>query len=128
MAVKPGEHKSVLMTDLQLALSLGWKDLQYSEPYCMLDEGRDLSILLRQPFFCVDGMNDAGLCIAAYQLPTFADPKNPVQEAGPNKCRSNLFRGLLAEFLRTQGARNVNDDALFFDNDGRRSAKMPAIW
>lgn len=83
--VGPGEHKSVLMSDLKLSQSLDWNDELCAKDNCLLEPGMNLNVALRAPVMAVDGMNDAGLCIAAYQLPQFADPLNPVEETGSNK-------------------------------------------
>lgn len=65
------EHKSVMMTGLNIAqMVFGEK---FTNDSSLLDNNMDLSILLRQPLAILDGMNDAGLCIAAYQLPSFQE-------------------------------------------------------
>lgn len=79
-AVDPGEHRSLIMTDLQLMQ--GFFGESYEHDDCLLEKGRNLNVLLRQPFLVVDGMNDAGLCLAVYQLPSFQGGALP-EEEGP---------------------------------------------
>ncbi|MDO5340896.1 MAG: linear amide C-N hydrolase [Bacteroidia bacterium] len=83
--VNAGEHKSVIMTDIALSQSFDYSEEQFTKDNCFLQEGVNLNAALRLPTFGIDGMNDAGLCIATYQLPTFKDEKNPQPEVGENK-------------------------------------------
>lgn len=82
--VGPGEHRNVLMSDWQIELSFDRENSPYKAHDCFLTPGINTNILLRQPFYTVDGMNEEGLCMAAFQLPAFKDPKHPVEEYGPN--------------------------------------------
>lgn len=74
--VKPGEHKSVMMTDLNSAQKFSGIG-GYAGEKILLESGKELNVLLRQPISTVDGMNDAGLVIAGYQLPDFKDDNVP---------------------------------------------------
>lgn len=81
--VKPGEHKSVMMTDLNDAQKYsGTAD--YDGHEVLLRKGIDLNVLLRQPISTVDGMNDAGLVITSYQLPNFNDRNEPTIDPFPS--------------------------------------------
>lgn len=82
--VKPGEHKSVMMTDLNVVQQLSG-DMRYNyRDSALLKPGQELNALLRQPLFALDGMNDAGLVISCYQLPNFytGTPEQVKQESG----------------------------------------------
>ncbi|MCQ2270670.1 MAG: linear amide C-N hydrolase [Bacteroidales bacterium] len=81
--VKPGEHKSVMMTDLNAAQKYSGTG-GYNGDNVLLRGGIDLNVLLRQPISTVDGMNDAGLVITSYQLPNFNDRNNPTIDPFPN--------------------------------------------
>lgn len=74
-AVNPGEHKSVMMTSLTLGQSLYGNLTNYNDK-SLLSGIKDISFLLRQPAAIMDGMNDAGLCLAAYQLPAFSEAED----------------------------------------------------
>lgn len=80
--VKQGEHKSVMMTNLMMTQWLFGESYEYDG--CLLENGRNLNVLLRQPLIVMDGMNDAGLCFAAYQLPSFQGGAQPDEE-GPGE-------------------------------------------
>lgn len=47
----------------------------YEADGIFIDGKTDLSLALRQPLFALDGMNEHGLCFAAYQLPDFMPDK-----------------------------------------------------
>ena len=70
-AVKPREYKSVMMTELPMAQMFSGLEKEYGYDSCLLEKGKSLDVLLRQPSAIMDGMNEKGLCIAAYQLPNF---------------------------------------------------------
>lgn len=73
--VNKGEHKSVVMTSMTTAQASCGNPIKYNDR-TLLSSGSDLSVLLRQPTAIMDGMNDAGLCLAAYQLPNFSEVPN----------------------------------------------------
>lgn len=73
--VKSGEHKSVMMTDLKMAQMFSGLGEEYGKDSCLTIPRKPLDAILRQPMAIMDGMNDAGLCIAAYQLPDFEEKK-----------------------------------------------------
>ncbi|MCQ2182848.1 MAG: hypothetical protein MJY89_05535 [Bacteroidales bacterium] len=75
--VKPGEHKSVMMTDLNAA-QMTSGTLDYGGYEVLLRDGIDINVLLRQPVFLIDGMNDAGLVLTCYQLPDFQDEEGSI--------------------------------------------------
>ncbi len=81
--VKPGEHKSVMMTDLNGAQKFS-NTAGYDGDNVLLREGIDLNVLLRQPLSTVDGMNDAGLVLTCYQLPNFDDRNEPIVDPLPS--------------------------------------------
>ena len=68
--VKPGEHKSVMMTDLNAA-QITSGTFGYDGDQVLLRDSIDINVLLRQPVALIDGMNDAGLVLTCYQLPDF---------------------------------------------------------
>lgn len=74
-AVNPGEHKSVMMTSLEMSQSSYGNSTTYNDR-SLLSGIKDVSFLLRQPAAILDGMNDAGLCFAAYQLPNFSEAED----------------------------------------------------
>lgn len=74
-AVNPGEHKSVMMTSLLMSQMICCNSTSYDD-HSLLNGIKDVSFLLRQPTAILDGMNDAGLCLAAYQLPHFLEAGN----------------------------------------------------
>lgn len=74
-AVNPGEHKNVMMTSLTLGQSLYGNLTEYNDR-SLISGIKDISFLLRQPAAIMDGMNDAGLCLAAYQLPSFSEAED----------------------------------------------------
>ena len=80
--VKPGEHKSVMMTDLSWAQMFAG-DVSYKGNKVLLN-GKEMNALLRQPISTVDGMNDAGLVIAGYQLPDFQDQDSSIVDPFPS--------------------------------------------
>ena len=80
--VKPGEHKSVMMADLSWAQKYAG-DNSYGGDN-VLKNGKEMNVLLRQPISTVDGMNDAGLVIAGYQLPDFQDQDSTVVDPYPS--------------------------------------------
>lgn len=71
-AVNPGEHKNVMMTSLGFGQSLYGNFTEYNDR-SLISGIKDISFLLRQPAAIMDGMNDAGLCFAAYQLAPFSE-------------------------------------------------------
>lgn len=71
-AVNLGEHKNVMMTSLTFGQALYGNLTEYHDR-SLISGIKDISFLLRQPAAIMDGMNDAGLCFAAYQLPPFSD-------------------------------------------------------
>ncbi|MCQ2182765.1 MAG: linear amide C-N hydrolase [Bacteroidales bacterium] len=83
--VKPGEHKSVMMADLSWAQKYAG-DLTYGGDSVFLKKGeeKEMNVLLRQPISTVDGMNDAGLVIAGYQLPDFQDQDSTIVDPYPS--------------------------------------------
>ena len=121
--VKPGEHKSVLMTELSMAqMSSGLME-EYNYDPCLLEEGKNLDVLLRQPSTVLDGMNDAGLCLAAYQLPNF---DNGTAEMGHNETprphgvnqntgKDQIISSVLHRMILTKCA-TVEDVVNFFNS------------
>ena len=83
--VEKGEHKSVMMADLSWAQKYAG-DTSYVGDSIFLkkDKKKEMNVLLRQPISTVDGMNDAGLAIAAYQLPDFQDQDSTIVDHYPN--------------------------------------------
>ena len=75
--VNPGEHKSVMMTDLNAA-QMTSGNFNYGGSEALLREGIDVNVLLRQPVALIDGMNDAGLVLTCYQLPDFQDEEGSI--------------------------------------------------
>ena len=65
-------YKFVFMTNqYYLDLLNGTTGPEYKADGIFMDRRTDLSLALRQPLFALDGMNEHGLCFAAYQLPDF---------------------------------------------------------
>ena len=121
--VKPGEHKSVLMTELSLAQMSSGIDSLYDYDPCLLEDGKNLDVLLRQPSAVLDGMNDVGLCLAAYQLPNF---DNGAPEIGHNETprphgvnqntgKSQIISSVLHRMILTKCA-TVQDVVNFFNS------------
>lgn len=73
--VGPGEYKSVMMTSLTTGQASCGNSTEYNDR-SFLSGTEDVSVLLRQPTAIMDGMNSAGLCLAAYQLPNFSEIPN----------------------------------------------------
>lgn len=68
-------YKNMKMTNIAYCTLMdGVTD--YMEDGCLTDGKNDLSPLLRLPLSVMDGINEHGLCFAAYQLPDF--PEAPV--------------------------------------------------
>ena len=65
------EYKSVMMTELPMAQMFAGLDSIYGNDSCLVNYNGTFDALLRQPSAIMDGMNEKGLCIAAYQLPNF---------------------------------------------------------
>ena len=83
--VKPGEHKSVMMADLSWAqMYAGDNTYKGDSVFLKKNSEKEMSVLLRQPISTVDGMNDAGLVIAGYQLPDFQDQDSTVVDPYPS--------------------------------------------
>ena len=82
--VKPGEHKSVMMTDLNMVQKTSGEML-YGGDSALLKPGKELNVLLRQPMIALDGMNDAGLVISCYQLPDFQKQDSSLLDPYPYK-------------------------------------------
>lgn len=123
--VNKGEHKSVVMTSMTTAQASCGNPIKYNDR-TLLSSGSDLSVLLRQPTAIMDGMNDAGLCLAAYQLPNFSEVPN--DDAGkptilPRPSSIDLKRGnkqitsatLHNKILRT--CTTVEDVVKFFNTN-----------
>lgn len=70
--VKDGEYRSVSMTELPMAQMFAGLDSTYGNDSCLVNYNGTFDALLRQPSAIMDGMNEKGLCIAAYQLPNFS--------------------------------------------------------
>ena len=69
-------YKFVFMTNqCYLDLLNGTTGPGYRSDGIFMDGKTDLSLALRQPLFALDGMNEHGLCFAAYQLPDFIPDK-----------------------------------------------------
>lgn len=69
-------YKFVFMTNqYYLDLLNGTTEPEYKADGIFMDGKTDLSLALRQPLFALDGMNEHGLCFAAYQLPDFMPDK-----------------------------------------------------
>ncbi len=69
-------YKFVFMTNkYYLDLLNGEAGPEYDATGVFIDGKTDLSLALRQPLFALDGMNEHGLCFAAYQLPDFMPDK-----------------------------------------------------
>lgn len=65
-------YKFVFMTNqYYLDLLNGQSSPGHNSDSTFIDGKTDLSLVLRQPLFALDGMNEHGLCFAAYQLPDF---------------------------------------------------------
>lgn len=109
-AVNAGEHKSVMMTELSMGQA--FFNLDYHGDSCLLENDRNLNVLLRQPLSIMDGMNDVGLCLASYQLPCFQEgadseddgpcnierPKSVDQNSGKRQINQLiLHRNILTE-------------------------------
>lgn len=121
--VKPGEHKSVLMTELSMAQMSSGLIEEYNYDPCLLEEGKNLDVLLRQPATVLDGMNDVGLCLAAYQLPNF---DNGAPEIGHNETprphgvdqytgKPQIISSVLHRMILTKCA-TVDDVVNFFNS------------
>ncbi|MCQ2342826.1 MAG: hypothetical protein MJZ75_04975 [Paludibacteraceae bacterium] len=82
--VKPGEHKSVMMTDLNGAQKFSGILDKYAGDTVLLRKDIELNVLLRQPLSTVDGMNDAGLVLTCYQLPDFQAQDSTVIDPYPS--------------------------------------------
>ena len=68
--VPEGEYKSVMLSNVCYANR--WNGAgEYDDDASLLKDGIDLSVLLRQNMAVMDGMNEHGLCFAAYQLPNY---------------------------------------------------------
>ena len=68
--VPQGEYKSVMLSNV--AYANRWNgDGSYDSDGSLLIKDKDLSVLLRQSLAVMDGMNEHGLCFAAYQLPNY---------------------------------------------------------
>ena len=80
--VKPGEHKSVMMTDPNVVQALAGLGSEYAGDKVLLEPGKEINVMLRQPFMALDGMNDAGLVISCYQLPDFHTDQEEPYETG----------------------------------------------
>lgn len=80
--VKPGEHKSVMMTDPNVVQALAGLGSEYAGDKVLLEPGKEINVMLRQPFMALDGMNDAGLVISCYQLPDFHTDQEEPYEPG----------------------------------------------
>lgn len=81
--VKPGEHKSVMMTDLNMVQGTSGLT-EYRGDKALLKPGIELNVLLRQPMIALDGMNDAGLVISCYQLPDFQTQDSSITDLYPS--------------------------------------------
>lgn len=102
-AVNPGEHKSVMMTSLGFGQLLYGNFTEYNDR-SLISGIKDISFLLRQPAAIMDGMNDAGLCFAAYQLPSFSEAED--EDAGsptvlPRPSSIDIQRGNKQIFVTT---------------------------
>ena len=84
-AVKPGEYKSVMMTELPMAQMFSGLEEEYGYDSCLLEKDKNLDVLLRQPSAIMDGMNERGLCIAAYQLPNFRTDSTDAKDRKDDK-------------------------------------------
>lgn len=121
--VKPGEHKSVMMTELSIAQFFSGLMEEYNYDPCLLEDGKNLEVLLRQPAAVMDGMNDVGLCLAAYQLPNFDDgtpeighnetprPHGVDQNTGKNQIISSVLHRMILTKCAT-----VQDVVNFFNS------------
>ena len=68
--VPAGEYKSIMLSNVCYANR--WNGSKgYDLDSTLLKKGQDLGILLRQIMAVGDGMNEHGLCLAAYQLPNY---------------------------------------------------------
>ena len=80
--VPAGEYKSVMLSNVCYANR--WNgDNSYDEDETLLDEKLDHGVLLRQIMAVGDGMNEHGLCLAAYQLPNYQYRKDNGELAEP---------------------------------------------
>ena len=82
--VKPGEHKSVMMTDLNGAQKFSGNMNYGGGDEVLLKSGIELNVLLRQPISTVDGMNDAGLVLTTYQLPDYQTQDSTLVDPYPS--------------------------------------------
>ena len=83
--VPEGEYKSVMLSNVCYANR--WNGAgEYDDDASLLKDGIDLSVLLRQNMAVMDGMNEHGLCFAAYQLPNYQHEKDGklAEEEFPN--------------------------------------------
>lgn len=69
---RPGEYKSVMLSNLTYAQRWNGTKL-YDIDSCLLDPQTNIDVILRQNMAVMDGMNEHGLCFAAYQLPNTQD-------------------------------------------------------
>ncbi|MCQ2312959.1 MAG: linear amide C-N hydrolase [Paludibacteraceae bacterium] len=69
---RPGEYKSVMLTNI--AYANRWDGTENLDPdSSLLNPEHKLDVMLRQNIAVMDGMNEYGLCFAAYQLPNSQD-------------------------------------------------------
>ena len=81
-----GEHKSVMMADLSWAqMYAGDTTYKGDSVFLKKNPKKEMNVLLRQPISTVDGMNDGGLAIAAYQLPDFQTQDSTILDPAPFK-------------------------------------------
>ena len=73
--VPQGEYKSVMLSNACYVNR--WNGTtEYDNDSTFLKKGQDLSALLKQNMAVMDGMNEHGLCFAAYQLPNYQHYKD----------------------------------------------------
>ena len=69
---RPGEYKSVMLSNMTYAQRWNGTDV-YDKDSCLLNPKTNIDVMLRQNTAVMDGMNEYGLCFAAYQLPNTQD-------------------------------------------------------
>ncbi len=127
--VPAGEYKSVMLSNVCYANRWNGSG-EYDKDSTLLKKGQDLGVLLRQIMAVGDGMNEHGLCLAAYQLPNYqrTDPETGLpaesefegdsprpwsidQHTGKEQITAAVVNARILSTCRT-----VNDAIDFFQN------------
>ncbi|MCQ2370181.1 MAG: linear amide C-N hydrolase [Paludibacteraceae bacterium] len=81
---RPNEYKSVLFTNVSYVQR--WNgSMLYDNDGSLLDPTLDLTVLLRQNMTIMDGINEHGLCLAAYQLPNNQQDSDEIEYPNDTK-------------------------------------------